>query len=262
MPASILTVLGALVIPLAAFVAGGMVEHPSVRLAAMVAAPLSIALAAWFGRRKAAKKGEASGSAWTWVFVAALSVVAAQYAHATGSVVLGDGQPPAEDDWPLYDLTQEQVPTPTSGYVEITGYLHDQWVLDEYRVADGSRPNQSDDADFVLTPLLGTREAIIEAEGESPYVVVARISRAELREIGSAKRVTLQGKMGDIEPDVIGTLVTVEGQSGPTGALFDTEGTSREPLALWLVLATLASLLGLGLGLFGTGPRTETRAHS
>lgn len=260
MAASILTVLGALVIPLVAFVLGGVMQNPTVQLAAMISAPASIVLAAFLARR--GSEGEQRGSVWTWIVVAALSVLAAQNAHAVGSVVLGDGQPPADGEWPLFDLTQDEIPTPTQGYVEITGYLHDQWVLDEYRLEDGDRPNQNNEADFVLTPIIGTREAVIRSDDGSAYVVVARISCGELARIGSASRVTLKGKMDSIDSEVIGTLVTVDGGSAPTGALFDTQKTERQPLGMPLGLALIAAALALALGLFGTKPRADEPAHS
>lgn len=155
----------------------------------------------------------------------------------------------------VHDLREGPLPTDRDGYVAVRGYLRSDWQVDEYRVAAGQRPDQNEQAEAVLVPLLGTDAAVIEVDGaQLERVIVARVSPAQL---GVRSLVTLRGQLGSVSPEIIDSLFAVQidadGQATATGlrpqaVLLDTlevptRGQAFTQLALAIASALLSMLL-------------------
>lgn len=138
--------------------------------------------------------------------------------------------------------------------VQLQGYLRDEWVVDEYRVADGERPDQNRRAEAVLLPLLGTQAETVSAE--QGLLVVARV-RPELLE--GPKLQTLRGRLGEVPPEIADSLFAVQGGDPaqlrrPPTVLLDTfELPTRAQALTRAALALGAALLGLILMLTALG---------
>src|SRR5690606_33997946 len=61
-----------------------------------------------------------------------------------------------EQELAVHDLRDGPLPAGRDGYVVVRGFLRGDWQVDEYRVAHGQRPDQNEQAEAVLVPLLGT----------------------------------------------------------------------------------------------------------
>lgn len=155
----------------------------------------------------------------------------------------------------IHDLREGPLPAEQRGYVTVRGFLRSDWQVDEYRVERGQRPDQNEQADAVLVPLLGTNAAVIEVEGaELQRVIVARVSPAQL---GVRSLVTLRGRLGPVSPEIVDSLFAVQvdekGLASATGlrpeaVLLDTlEVPTRGQAITRLALALASALLGFGL---------------
>jgi hypothetical protein len=172
----------------------------------------------------------------------------------------------AEQSLAIHDLREGPLPAEQDGYAAVRGFLRDDWQVDEYRVAHGQRPDQNEQAEAVLVPLLGTDAAVIEVgAGELERVIVARVSPAQL---GARSLVTLRGRVGPVSPEIVDSLFAVqvdkEGFTSaamlrPQAVLLDTlDMPTRGQAITRLALAIASALLGLAL-LWLAVPRTGTR---
>lgn len=170
----------------------------------------------------------------------------------------------AESSLVVHDLREGSLPADQDGYVAVRGFLRSDWQVDEYRVAKGERPDQNEQADAVLVPLLGTGAAVIEVEGEElERVIVARVSPTQL---GVRSLVTLRGRIGSVSPEIVDSLFAVQvdekGQATATGlrpqaVLLDTlEVPTRGQAITRLALAIASALLSLLL-LWLAVPRSQ-----
>ncbi|GEM_PF-2471441 len=91
-------------------------------------------------------------------------------------------------------------------YVALRGYLRQEWVVDEYAVASGQRPDQNERAQAVLLPLLGTQDATVADRGG--VLVVARVDpeRLELPDLQ-----VLRGRLAPVSPEIGEALFAVQG---------------------------------------------------
>lgn len=206
------------------------------------------------------------GGAWSGPVLAVLLAlpVAWAYRRATTAVVLGVGlgalaahlagnaaQQRArlqDDAAKTFDLTSGSIPRGSQGWATVRGYLHAEWVLDEYATADGQRPNQSERAPVVLVPMLGIREGTV---GPDDTVVVARV-RAGTQ--NRTARVELEGALGPLHPQLLDTVVRAAGGTGAGrlhGLMLDTLDRT-EPRDVWVAtgLSILCGLLGAASLLF------------
>jgi hypothetical protein len=118
-----------------------------------------------------------------------------------------------------FDLRSEAIPDDVTGEVELTGHLRTDWMLDEYRVERGKRPDSARESSTVLAPLLGTTEDVVTHAGR---VVVARLDRE--RANGAASDVvTLRGELQPLPDELLTTLFA-------THAKTDTKGDGSEPI--------------------------------
>ena len=158
---------------------------------------------------------------------------------------------------PVHDLREGPLPDSAEGYVAVQGYLRQEWVVDEYRVAEGERPDQNEEAPAVLLPLLGTDADVIETDPARGRVIVARVRPAQLR--GPAL-VTLRGRLGPVDPEIVASLFIIQlsdqaaagdAPPQPRGVMLDTlDLPSRGQAITRAALSGGAALLGLILLLF------------
>lgn len=161
------------------------------------------------------------------------------------------------DALPVHDLREGPLVAEPGEWVAVEGFLRNEWTLDEYRVAEGERPDQNAAAAAVIVPLLGTEGEQVEA-GEG-VVLVARVT-PELAERGGLQ--TLRGKLVEVAPEIVETLFTLpEGASAKGRARmldsFDLPTTSEA----WTQVGLLAAAMLLGAGLLVTsvpGPKQRS----
>ncbi|PRQ08337.1 hypothetical protein [Enhygromyxa salina] len=161
-----------------------------------------------------------------------------------------------EDAMPIHDLREGPLPEQREGYVAVRGYLRKEWVVDEYRVADGERPDQNEAASAALLPLLGTSAVMIQADEQLGRVIVARVSPAQLP---GATLVTLRGRLAPVGPEIVDSLFAVQlddqgmasgVQLRPKAIMLDTfdmptrgQALTRTGLAVGAALLSLVLLL-------------------
>jgi hypothetical protein len=161
----------------------------------------------------------------------------------------------AEQNLAIHDLRDGPLPAGLDGYVAVRGFLHSDWQVDEYRVARGERPDQNEQAEAVLVPLLGTDAATIKVEGSTlERVIVARVAPAQL---GTRSLQTLRGRLGPVSPEIVDSLLAVQidakGQAHatmlrPEAVLLDTLAVPTRGQAITrLCLAITAGVLGFVL---------------
>jgi hypothetical protein len=166
----------------------------------------------------------------------------------------------------IHDLREGPLPAEQHGHVAVRGFLRSDWQVDEYRVQPGERPDQNEQAEAVLVPLLGTDAAIIEVEGsELERVIVARVAPTQL---GTRSLVTLRGRLGPVSPEIVDSLFAVQidakGRANatmlrPDAVLLDTlDVPTRGQAITRLLLAIAAGVLGLVL-LWLSLPRAVTQ---
>lgn len=152
----------------------------------------------------------------------------------------------AREGAPSYDLRTATLPDPAPAWVELHGFFHDGFVLDEYAVADGDRPDQSRPAEAVLVPFAGTDEGVATLDGP---IVIARVEPARARLTGPQ---TIRGRTRPASPEILAVLVRVEGVGDPArvrGVIVDTleEGPRRGLPWIHAVLAAIAALAAMAL---------------
>ena len=147
-----------------------------------------------------------------------------------------------DDAWPTIDLTAGPLPDNPPTYVAVTGYFRDQLRLSEYgNVAEGDLPDQTSRADAVLIPFVGSEDDVVALDGA---IVVARVAAGP----APAGRQTLQGKLGPLQPGVLGTLVRfTDDASGARGVLLDTLDRPRpKDRFIQLAIAALSAVIAFG----------------
>lgn len=216
---------------------------------AAVAVPLLASRAAWVGPVLALPGG--------WLLLVALSVACAvpvvvaageQRTQALAGAALAGLATAASPEVPaLLEITGEapavhdlrEAPlhpgaARSARFLAVRGYLREAWVVDEYRVAPGERPDQNRAAEAVFVPLLGT-EAEVVAISELGLLVVARVEPGR----GDASGVvTLRGRVEPAPPAILDALVTPQSSAGPPGSTPVASAAAERPEAI--VLDTLA----------------------
>lgn len=168
-----------------------------------------------------------------------------------------------EDSMPVQDLRVSPLPRSRAhsrDYVAVRGYVRREWMVDEYGVAEGERPDQNEAARAVLLPLLGTRDdAVVDRGG---VVVVARVS-PERVEQGDLQ--TLTGRLGPVSDEIRDALFMVQGgEAGdadvPVVMLDTLDVPTRGQAWTRTGLAIGAALLALVVLLTALPSRTEREA--
>lgn len=234
-----LAVLATLVVPALGLLVGDALPAwalPSI--AAAVASPLLIA------RPKALL---------SLAIVAGLSALSAATVNKAADLMQVTADP---DGWPTYDLTKTALPAEAEGFVRVRGHLRDEWTLDEYRVAEGGRPDQNEEAAAELVPLLGSEDTMVVPEGR---VVIARLTKDASRAKGLT---TLRGELQPLPDGILTSLVHFDAQvdqSTVAGVMLDaTKVPTRQQAWTQAAIALVASLLALALAWLAIGdPRAS-----
>ncbi|WP_146658078.1 hypothetical protein [Enhygromyxa salina] len=247
-----LAVLAAIAVPLLLTISAVANLHPAmfwIGPLAAIACALPIAVKATTARAQA-------------LVGAGLAAMAAASSPELPELLRITGDP---DAMPVHDLREGPLPEQQDGYVAVRGYLRKEWVVDEYRVAEGARPDQNEAAKAALLPLLGTSALTIEADEQLGRVIVARVSPAQLP---GASLVTLRGRLAPVGPEIVDSLFSVqldeEGfasgvQLRPKAVMLDTFDMPTRGQALTRTgLAVGASLLSLVLLLLAL-PRASAK---
>lgn len=193
--------------------------------------------------------------------VAGLTALAAQ-STAQGRSMLSVSSD-AADGFPFFDLRDGGIPEPVPPYVRVGGFVRKGWTLDEYAVQRGDLPDQSTDPIAVLVPVVGAPAPSGDEEPKgNPVqpgvaVVVARV--APNTAFDGSTLSTLHGKTEPLDPDVLHTLVQVQGDAGALrGVLVDTLALpSAQDAWLELGLAAIALLVAMVCGFVAAAPRPE-----
>lgn len=203
----------------------------------------------------------------SWALLLVAGGLAALGAHSagTGSVMLGvatDATTPGA--FPFFDLRDGGIPTPVPPYARVSGFVRTGWTLDEYAVERGSLPDQSSAPIAVLIPVTGTPPP--KAEDDAPRgnpiepdaaVVVVRVEPGAA--FDSRSPTALQGKTEPLDPELLGTLVQVQGDPAALeGVLVDTLAVpSRQDAWLELGLAAIAVIVAMACGFVAATPPAE-----
>lgn len=166
---------------------------------------------------------------------------------------------------PSYDLRSGGIPEPVPPYVRVHGFVRSGWTLDEYAVERGGLPDQSSPPAAVLVPVVGAPAVELEDGAQSERnpiepgvaVVVARVAPSATFE--HSQPTSLYGKTEPLDPDVLATLVQVQGDPAQLhGVLLDTLAIpSRQDAWLELGLAFIALLVAMICGFVAAAPRPE-----
>jgi hypothetical protein len=192
------------------------------------------------------------------LLVAAALAALATHQAAAGALAVRRAADP--ELWPLHDLTVAAAPADAIGPARLRGVPHRQWILDEYRVGSGTRPDQNAPATAVLVPILGSERPVVSADAP---IVVARVTDPERLGAGV---VELRGELSPLPPGLLEALVdaasTDAGASPPVGLLLDTARTpSRGSAWTQVGISVVASLIALALAWTALpGPRVLARA--
>lgn len=160
------------------------------------------------------------------------------------------------ESMPVHDLREGPIVAEPGEWIVVRGYLRNEWTLDEYRVAEGERPDQNAPAKAVVVPLLGTEDELVDAsEG---IVLVARVD-PELAKAGGLQ--TLRGKLVEVAPEIVEALFVM--QDGTTGKgrarMLDSFDLPTKSQA-WTQAGLLIAAMLLGAGLLVTSvPSVTTR---
>lgn len=142
---------------------------------------------------------------------------------------------------PQIDLRAAALPEPVPPWVELHGHFHDGWMLDEYAVEAGDRPDQSTPAAAVLVPFVGTEGEVAPLDGP---IVIARVEPARARLVGAQ---TIRGRTSAASPEILAVLVQVAGvedASAVRGVIVDTLDVGPAGALPWVhgILAAVAAL--------------------
>jgi hypothetical protein len=142
---------------------------------------------------------------------------------------------------PHVDLREASLPDPVPPWIELRGHFHDGWLLDEYAVEAGDRPDQSKPAEAVLVPFVGSDAEVVALEGP---IVIARVQPAQARLVGAQ---TIRGRTRAASPEILAVLVQVAGvqdASAVRGVIVDTLDVGPVGGLPWIhaLLAALATI--------------------
>lgn len=159
------------------------------------------------------------------------------------------------ESMPVHDLREGPIVAEPGEWIVVRGYLRNEWTLDEYRVAQGERPDQNEAAKAVLVPLLGTEGEQVDAS--VGVVLIARVS-PELAEQGGLH--TLRGKLVEVAPEIIENLFVMQGGSPGQGRARMLDALDRPSKSqAWTQAGLLIAAALLGAGLLVTSvTRTRT----
>ena len=120
---------------------------------------------------------------------------------------------------PTVDLTEAAMPSPAPAAVTVSGFFRQGWILDEYAVEPGQRPDQSTEAAAVLVPFVGQTGDVLQLTGP---IVIARVEPARSRMTGKQ---TITGTTSPAPAEILEVLVQVTGVDNPAkieGVIVDT----------------------------------------
>jgi len=197
---------------------------------------------------------------------AGLAALGAQSAALARVKLEVSAEATSEHGFPVVDLREGGVSGPAPPYIRVRGYVRTGWTLDEYAVERGDLPDQSGDPVAVLVPMTGsptpstkTGEGEPNARGNAlrpdEAVVVVRV--APRTPFDAASPSTVQGKTEPLDPELLTTLVQLEGDpSEVRGVLVDTLALpSRQDAWLEAGLAAIALLVSMACAFFAAAPR-------
>ena len=200
----------------------------------------------------------------SWALMLVAGGLAALGAQTAGkaSVMLSVSTDAATDGaFPFFDLRDGGIPEPVPPYVRVSGFVRSGWTLDEYAVERGDLPDQSAEPIAVLIPVTGTPAP--ETDDEEPQgnpveagvaVVVVRVKPKTVYDRRSPS--VLQGKTEPLDPELLGTLVQVQGDPAELrGVLVDTLAVpSSQDAWLEIGLAAIALLVAMACGFVAAAP--------
>ena len=163
----------------------------------------------------------------------------------------------APETWPLYDLTESGIDEGAQGQVRVMGYLRTEWILDEYAVGEGDRPDLNTPAVARLVPLLGSLDRQIQADNR---IVVARVHGTGALKTSKQE---FSGTLRPLRPELLESLFATAGPKRDQlrGLLLDTlEVPAVQRGWRSLIIAVVATLIGLGILWFATGPGHDKTA--
>lgn len=200
----------------------------------------------------------------SWALILVAGGLAALGAQSAGkaSVMLDVSTDAATDGaFPFFDLRDGGIPEPVPPYVRVSGFVRDGWTLDEYAVERGDLPDQSKQPIAVLIPVTGSPppEPTDDTPRGNPIeagaaVVVVRVKPKTAFD-GQTPSV-LQGKTETLDPELLGTLVQIQGDPGELrGVLVDTLAVPSSGDAwLELGLAAIALVMAMVCGFVAAAP--------
>ena len=192
-----------------------------------------------------------------------LAALSAQTSAKARAMLVVASDAASDAGLPLYDLRSGGIPQPVPPYAQVSGFVHHGWTLDEYAVQQGGLPDQSSPPIAVLVPVVGSAPAQDDPkEQANPVapgvaVVIARVAPSAT--YPQATPTVLKGKTQPLDPDVLATLVQVQGDASQIdGVLLDTLAIpSRQDAWLELGLAFIALLVAMVCGFVAAAPRPE-----
>jgi hypothetical protein len=194
---------------------------------------------------------------WTTVTIgAALAVFATHNAQAGARMV------PIADPI-VIDLVAGDSPAGFEAeVVTIAGHLRDEWVLDEYQVARGDRPDQNEAPPAVLVPLLPSPTEPMHID-DSTIVVIARIPGKTAR---GDEKVSLTGRLEKLPPGLAENLFAATPGAASAAdhtVLLDTVAVATPARGLTLLaIAFVCALVGLWLMLVPRRPTQRDQSNA
>ncbi len=191
-----------------------------------------------------------------------LAALGAQTAATARVMVDVSTDAATEGEFPFYDLRDGGIPEPVPPYVRVSGFVRSGWTLDEYAVARGDLPDQSAEPIAVLIPVTGSPAAGDQTKGSlvtpGESIVVVRVPPKAAFDGNTPT--ALQGKTDTLDPELLRTLVQVQGDVGQIRAvLVDTLAIpSRQDAWLELGLAAIALLVAMACGFVAAAPSPES----
>jgi len=162
----------------------------------------------------------------------------------------------------FFDLEQDLVPVDAQGFIAVHGNLQTNFILDEYQVQAGQRPDQNRPADIVLLAMLSEEPKALDPQH---IQIIARITKDHPLE---PKRQRLIGYLRPAPTEVLAALIDIQGPQHqieanhpdgqdakhmaqpilPKGAILDTlQLPSPQILQFRSILAMALGMLSLSL---------------
>ena len=156
-------------------------------------------------------------------------------------------------EFPFFDLSASPLPDDPPQFVAVHGYFRTEWVLDEYAVAPGERPDQSKAPPAALVPFAATEKDPVDL---GSAIVVARVRPGDLK---PGEPTTIRGRTAALEPELLSTLLAVATEGEPPSnarAIVVDTLVAVDDARTGLILALLALLGGAVCVFFATRPET------